>query len=52
MDPNFRYARCSSPCLFWIKDTMKMRYGGLETIQRTSRERAMSLTELSNPAIV
>lgn len=32
MDPHFRDARCSESCLFLIKDTMEMRYRGLETI--------------------
>ncbi|KAJ9268253.1 hypothetical protein DTO212C5_5700 [Paecilomyces variotii] len=43
MDPRFKYLRLSESCLYWINDTVKMRYAGLEDIQRSSREREMQL---------
>jgi hypothetical protein len=43
MDPHFDYLRLSQSCLYWVKDTVQMRYAGLEDIQRASREREMQL---------
>src|SRR5690349_15737120 len=43
MDTHFRDLRLSSSCLYWVKDTIKMRYAGLQDIQRTSRVREMEL---------
>ncbi|KAM3079151.1 hypothetical protein ACMFMF_004078 [Clarireedia jacksonii] len=43
MDPHFKYLRLSHSCLYWVKDTIEMRYAGLEEIQRTLREREMQL---------
>lgn len=39
MDPVFKDLRLSNSCLYWARDTIEMRYAGLEEIQRTSRER-------------
>ncbi|KAL2415602.1 hypothetical protein ABEF95_000566 [Exophiala dermatitidis] len=43
MDPVFKNIRLSETCRFWVRDTMEIRYGGLEEIQKASRERAMGL---------
>ncbi|PNY23805.1 Uncharacterized protein TCAP_06253 [Tolypocladium capitatum] len=43
LDPHFKYLRLSESCLFWAKDTIEMRYAGLEDIQRASRKREMEL---------
>jgi hypothetical protein len=43
MDPQFEYIRLSHSCLYWIRDTVEMRYAGLRDIQKTSRERQMQL---------
>lgn len=43
MDPIFRHVRSTKSCIFWITDTMQMRYLGLQEVQRTSREREMAL---------
>jgi hypothetical protein len=43
MDPHFEYLRLSESCLYWVKDTIEMRYAGLKDIQRSSREREMKL---------
>ena len=36
MDPDFTSLRLSCSGFYWIEDTMRMRYAGLEEIQRTS----------------
>ncbi|KAK4155550.1 hypothetical protein C8A00DRAFT_31595 [Chaetomidium leptoderma] len=36
MDPHFRYLRLSHSCLYWIRDTVEMRYAELQEIQRKS----------------
>ncbi|KAK0623970.1 hypothetical protein B0T14DRAFT_517332 [Immersiella caudata] len=43
MDPHFTYLRLSNSCLSWVRDTIEMRYAGLQDIQRTSRTREMEL---------
>ncbi len=43
MDPNFTFLRLSRSCLDWVRDTIKMRYAGLQDIQRASRQREMKL---------
>jgi hypothetical protein len=43
MDPHFECIRLSNSCLYWIKDTLEMRYAGLLDIQKTSRQRQMQL---------
>jgi hypothetical protein len=46
MDPRFKYLCLSKSCLYWVNDTVKMRYAGLEDIQRSSREREMQLRRI------
>ena len=48
MDPHFKYPRLSQSCLYWAKDTIEMRYAGLEDIQRASREREMELRQAAS----
>lgn len=43
MDPRFQHICMSQSCLYWVKDTVEMRYAGLEDIQRSSREREMQI---------
>ncbi|KAI1214165.1 uncharacterized protein F4807DRAFT_468115 [Annulohypoxylon truncatum] len=43
MDPVFKDIRLTQSCLFWVKDTMELRYRGLQEVQKASHERAMSL---------
>lgn len=43
MDPHFAYLRLSRSCQDWIRDTIEMRYAGLQDIQRASRAREMEL---------
>ncbi|KID86013.1 hypothetical protein MAJ_11191, partial [Metarhizium majus ARSEF 297] len=43
MDENFKQIRMSRSCVYWVTDTIEMRYAGLEEIQRASREREMQL---------
>jgi hypothetical protein len=47
MDPRFKSLRLSQSCLYWVNDTVKMRYSGLEDIQRSSREREMQLRRIT-----
>ncbi|KAM7214981.1 hypothetical protein V8F06_009658 [Rhypophila decipiens] len=50
MHPRFAYLRRTESCLYWIRDTFQMRYGGLELVQVTSQEREMQLiTAASRP---
>ncbi|CAK7221008.1 hypothetical protein SEUCBS140593_004427 [Sporothrix eucalyptigena] len=44
MEETFKRLREDDTCLGWIKDTVKMRYAGLEDIQRTSKRRAQMLS--------
>jgi len=39
MDPEFKALRLSCSGFYWIEDTMRMRYAGLEEMQRTSLTR-------------
>jgi hypothetical protein len=43
MDPNFKHIRLTESCIFWVKDTLGMRYAGLEDIRRASRQRELDL---------
>lgn len=47
MDPRFKYLCLSQSCLYWVNDTVKMRYAGLEDIQRSSREREIQLRRIA-----
>ncbi|TID00170.1 hypothetical protein CH35J_005326 [Colletotrichum higginsianum] len=47
MDPNFKYLRTSESCHYWTKDTVEMRFAGLQDIQRASRLREASLRQRS-----
>ncbi|KAI6779876.1 uncharacterized protein J7T54_001964 [Emericellopsis cladophorae] len=47
MDPVFKPIRGTESCVFWIVETMRMRYRGLEEIQTASREREMALRRAS-----
>jgi hypothetical protein len=42
MDPVYKRIRLTESCYFWMKDTIELRYRGLEAAQRASRERATS----------
>jgi hypothetical protein len=44
MDPIYKRIRLTESCYFWVKDTIELRYRGLEAIQRASRERTMATT--------
>ncbi|OQD98083.1 hypothetical protein PENSOL_c010G06911 [Penicillium solitum] len=39
MDTKFRHIRLTQSCKFWVQDTLKLRYRGLEEVQEASRER-------------
>jgi hypothetical protein len=43
MDPIYKRIRLTESCYFWVKDTIELRYRGLEAIQRASRERTMAI---------
>ncbi|KAK0705888.1 hypothetical protein B0T26DRAFT_788018 [Lasiosphaeria miniovina] len=43
MDRHFTYLRQSNSCQYWVRDTIEMRYAGLQEIQRSSRSREMEL---------
>ncbi|KAH8587758.1 hypothetical protein B0O99DRAFT_665269 [Bisporella sp. PMI_857] len=47
MDPRFKTLCFSQSCLYWVNDTVGMRYAGLEDIQRSSREREMQLLRIA-----
>lgn len=47
LDPIFREIRLGDSCVFWVVDSMQMRYRGLEEIQQTSREREMAIKRAS-----
>ncbi|KAM0350691.1 hypothetical protein ACHAPU_003183 [Fusarium lateritium] len=42
MDTHFKYIRLTGTCIGWVRDTIKMRYAGLQDIQRASKERQSS----------
>ncbi|KAI1380811.1 hypothetical protein F4677DRAFT_404690 [Hypoxylon crocopeplum] len=48
MDPIFRDIRLTESCLFWIKDTVDLRYRGLVEVQKASRDRTMTLQRASS----
>lgn len=41
MDPAFKEIRFTANSMYWVKDTIGMRYAGLKDIQRASRARSM-----------
>ncbi|KAL7793060.1 hypothetical protein V8C37DRAFT_379158 [Trichoderma ceciliae] len=43
MDPTFKSIRLTQSCLFWIRDTIEMRYRGLLEIEKASLEREMAI---------
>ncbi|KAF5553099.1 hypothetical protein FPHYL_8826 [Fusarium phyllophilum] len=43
MDPRFKDMRLTGTCIGWLRDTMNLRYEGLEEIQRASAERERAL---------
>jgi hypothetical protein len=47
IDPQFKELYLSQSCLYWVNDTVEMRYAGLQDIQRSSREREMALQRAS-----
>jgi hypothetical protein len=48
MDHHFKYIRLSNSCLYWVLDTIEMRYCGLQDIQRTSWAREMELQRMAS----
>ncbi|SPJ79062.1 uncharacterized protein FTOL_07453 [Fusarium torulosum] len=52
MDKHFKSVRLTGTCIGWVRDTIKMRYAGLEDIQRASgeRERAYPTTNFASSA--
>jgi hypothetical protein len=48
MDPLYKRIRLTESCCFWVKDTIELRYRGLEAVQEASRERAMALQRASS----
>ena len=48
MDPIYKRIRLTESCYFWVKDTIKLRYRGLEAIQTASRERAMAMARAAS----
>ncbi|KFA48240.1 hypothetical protein S40293_07375 [Stachybotrys chartarum IBT 40293] len=47
VDPVFKYLRLSDSCSAWAKDTVQMRFAGLELIRSASLEREKSLQRAS-----
>ncbi|QPH02149.1 hypothetical protein C2857_006355 [Epichloe festucae Fl1] len=43
MDPRFTTIRLTNTCLYWLRDTIEIRYLGLQEIQAASHEREMAL---------
>jgi hypothetical protein len=43
MDPMYKTIRLTESCCFWMKDTIELRYRGLEAIEEDSRNRAKAL---------
>lgn len=43
MDPDFKEIRLSRSCVYWVTDTIEMRYAGLQDFQRASRQRELQL---------
>lgn len=52
MDTKFRHIRLTQSCKFWVQDTLKLRYRGLEEVQEASRERERATQrQASRPGI-
>ncbi|KAK3943324.1 hypothetical protein QBC46DRAFT_420745 [Diplogelasinospora grovesii] len=50
MDTHFKYLRLSESCLYWVKDTIKMRYAELEAhIRGSSRQPSVSGRQQNTP---
>ncbi|KAI4868987.1 hypothetical protein F4820DRAFT_408526 [Hypoxylon rubiginosum] len=47
MDPIFKDIRLTNSCVYWVKDTLAMRYAGLEDIRRASHRREKELVNAS-----
>ncbi|RMZ76470.1 hypothetical protein DV738_g4899, partial [Chaetothyriales sp. CBS 135597] len=45
MDPRFTYLRTSASCFDWVRDTIEMRYEGLDAIQQSSCRRETQLRQ-------
>jgi hypothetical protein len=43
MDTVYKRIRRTESCYFWMRDTIELRYRGLEAAYRVSRERDMAL---------
>ncbi|KAF5970493.1 hypothetical protein FBULB1_9690 [Fusarium bulbicola] len=43
MDPRFKDMRLTGTCIGWLRNTMEIRYQGLEEVQRASAEREKAL---------
>ncbi|EXJ88147.1 hypothetical protein A1O1_05075 [Capronia coronata CBS 617.96] len=43
MDPVFKKIRLSNTCMYWVRDTMELRYEGLEEIRTASWERQLAI---------
>jgi hypothetical protein len=43
MNPIYKTVRLTESCCFWMKDTIELRYRGLEAIQEASHERTKDL---------
>ncbi|KAL8313232.1 hypothetical protein RB593_007429 [Gaeumannomyces tritici] len=43
MDPSFKRIRLTNSCVFWVEDTIQMRFAGLEDIRQASRDRERAL---------
>jgi hypothetical protein len=48
MDPAFKELRLSNSCIYWVDDTIRMRFAGLEDIRWASRQREMKLARDSS----
>ncbi|XDG05473.1 hypothetical protein ABKA04_005088 [Annulohypoxylon sp. FPYF3050] len=46
MDPDFKNIRLTNSCIFWVEDTIKMRYSGLEDIETNSHRREREFMEV------
>lgn len=43
MDPVFKTIRLTESCVFWIRDTLEMRYRSLKAVQKASQEREFAI---------
>ena len=48
MDPKYKNIRLTNSCLFWLRDTIEMRYAHLEGIKRASRQPAVELRRVAS----